>query len=82
MRHPFLMFRLARDMKPRLPSEIQELFPDDVIRRILTFVPHLRKEKPFPTSPSLQRELERIQRSPLRGKNEMYLKEFDDFILK
>jgi hypothetical protein len=69
-------------MKPELPLEIQDLLSVDLVRHIQRFVPHLSKKKSPPTSPSLQRELERLQRSPLRGVNEMYLRGFDDFILK
>ncbi len=69
-------------MKPELPLEIQDLLSVDLVRHIQMFVPHLPKKRTPPTSPSLQRELERLQRSPLRGVNEMYLKGFDDFILK
>lgn len=66
-------------MKPELPIELQERFPKDIVWYISTFVPHL--PRPKKTSLSLQRELERLQRSPLRGKSEMYLRDFMDFIL-
>ena len=68
-------------MKPKLPDEISRTLPTDLLRHIYSFVPPLPPVTPK-HSPSLQRELERIQRSPLRGKNEMYLKGFEDFILK
>lgn len=64
-------------MKPTLPKEIQDILPDDIIRIINSFVPHLSKKK----SPSLQHEIMKLQRSPIRGKNEMFLKGFDEFIL-
>lgn len=68
-------------MKPELPLEIQALLPEDIVRYIRKFVPHIKKSPP--PSPGLLRELERIQRSPLRGKkNEMYMKGYDDFILE
>jgi hypothetical protein len=66
-------------MKPELPKEIQALLPEYVVCHIQKFVPHIKKSPP--PSPSLLRELDRIQRSPLRGKNEMYMKDYDDFIL-
>lgn len=66
-------------MKPQLPDEIRLKFPSEIIHIISSFVPHLPPKKQ--TSPSLQRELKRLQCSPLRGKNEMYLKGFDDFVL-
>jgi hypothetical protein len=67
-------------MKPELPKEVQDLLPKEIVNHIRRFVPHIKKDQPV--SPSLIRELERIQRSPLHGKNEMYLKGFDDFILE
>ncbi len=67
-------------MKPELPDQIKQRFPKEVVGLIMKFVSHLPKEK-MP-SPNLQRELERLQRSPLRGKNEMYLRGLDDFILQ
>jgi hypothetical protein len=68
-------------MKPRLPMEIQDFLPDDIIRIINSFVPHLQKKKTPKVTPSLQYEIMKIQRSPIRGKNEMFLKGFDEFIL-
>ena len=68
-------------MKPKLPDEISRTLPTDLLHHIYSFVPHLPVVKPK-HSPSLQRELERIQRSPLLGKNEMYLRGFEEFILK
>ena len=67
-------------MKPQLPDEIRRLFPSEIVHIIMSYTPHLEPKKVV--SPSLQRELQRIQQSPLRGKNEMYMKEFDDFILE
>lgn len=66
-------------MKPELPMTIQLKFPVEIVSVINSFVPHFPKKKEV--SPTLQRELERIQRSPLKGKNEMYMKTFEDFIL-
>lgn len=69
-------------MKPELPIKIQEHLPEDVVWYISTFVPHFPKPKKTPPcSPSLQRELERLQCSPMRGKNEMYLWGLIDFVL-
>lgn len=76
-------------MKPQLPPEIESLIPNDVLGVIYKFVPHLPKPKKpswgdehgFTSSPSLARELRSLQSSVLRGKNEMYLRELDDFVL-
>lgn len=65
-------------MKPELPREIQVLFPVEVVAHIRSFVPHLAIKT---VSPSLQRELKKIQQSPLKGKKETYLMEFEDFVL-
>jgi hypothetical protein len=66
-------------MKPQLPHEIRLKFPPEIVHIIASYVPHLPlKEYP---SPSLQREFKRIQTPKLHGKNEMYLKDFDDFLL-
>jgi len=68
-------------MKPRLPSEIEAFLPDDILFVISTYLQHLRKPKIKPISPSLQKELTKLQGCDLFGKNEMYLKDLDDFIL-
>jgi hypothetical protein len=41
----------------------------------------LRKPKIKPLSPSFEKELTKLQSYDLRGKNEMYLRDLDDFIL-
>lgn len=66
-------------MKPQLPIEVRKQFPPEVIHLINSFVPHLSKKEP--PSPALQRELLRIQNISLKGKDTMYLKDFNDFIL-
>ena len=63
--------------KPRLPREIESQLPIEIVSLINTFVPKL--PKPRPVSPSLQRELERIQRSPKRNAMDLY--GLDDFVL-
>ena len=68
-------------VKPRLPEQIEKLFPNDVIRVINGYVPHLDKVPSPKTSPSLQRELTRIQTKHLAGKNAMYMSDLDDFVL-
>jgi hypothetical protein len=68
-------------MKPRLPSEIEALLPDDILIMISKYLEHLRKPKVKPASPSLQKELTKIQGFYLFGKNEMYLRDLDEFIL-
>ena len=61
-------------MKPELPPEIAERFPEELVRLIMSFVPS------SPTwSPSLQRELRAL---PTPGKvSPMYLMDLDDFVL-
>jgi len=73
-------------MKPQLPNAIAARLPDDVIRLIDSFVPHLPKKKassPYPctVSPNMERDLRLIQNMVLKGKNEMYLRDLYDFVL-
>lgn len=69
-------------MKPKLPSDVEYLLPEDVVRYLYTFVPHYEKKKKSPPpSPSLQKELLRIQTKSFKGKNEMYMYDFMDFVL-
>lgn len=63
-----------------LPQCIKDELPDDVVRHILAFLPKPSKKKKQ-MSPSLQRELEKIQKLTLKGKNGMYLREFSCFLL-
>ena len=79
-------------MKPHLPPEIEALFPKVVIDQIYKYVPHLKKkERASPHSPCMggsvtmspqaERDLRLIQRCAFKGKSEMYMREFDDFVL-
>ena len=72
-------------MKPELPKEIQSLLPQAIIYKINSYVPHLPKPKPpsmvCSYSPELAKNLQRIQQNALKGKNNMYLRELDDFVL-
>ncbi len=65
--------------KPQLPPEIAALFPPEVVKRIHSFVPPNPKT-PAP-SPRLCADLRRIQNTILRGANEMFLRDLEDFIL-
>ena len=62
-----------------LPQAVKDKLPDDIVNLILTYLP--KKKKKGYISPSLQRELEKIQKLTLKGKCAMYLREFDDFSL-
>jgi hypothetical protein len=63
--------------KPRLPREIELVFPVEIVSLIYKYVPKLPKQPQI--SPSLQRELARLQRSPKRNTMDLY--GLDDFIL-
>ncbi len=64
--------------KPRLPQEIELLFPGEIVTKIYKFVPKL--PKPSPPSPGLQREVERLQKSLKRNSMDLY--GLDDFVLR
>ena len=73
-------------MKPHLPPQIEAILPDDIVRLINSFVPHLRKEKkssdyPCKISPNMERDLRLLQNKVLKGKSDMYLRGLDDFVL-
>jgi hypothetical protein len=68
-------------MKPQLPDEIRLALPSEIVHHIYSYVPHMEKESPKTPSPSLQKELQRIQSVRLKGKSAMYMKEFEDFCL-
>ena len=66
----------------KLPYPLEQRFPVDVVRLIYSYLPPNPVRKyTFPTSPSLQRELYRIQLLHLRGKSTMYMKTLDEFVL-
>ena len=66
-------------MKPRLPKEVELFFPSDVVRYIYTYIPHLVKKEP--PSPTLQKQLMRLQCDKRCVWSSMYLKGLDDFVL-
>ena len=71
-------------MKPELPREITDVLPDDIITHIQSFVPHLpkpKKAKSPSVSPNMERDLRMIQNRFLKGTNNMYMRDLDDFIL-
>lgn len=63
-----------------LPQSIKDTLPDDVVGLILAFLPKPSKKKKA-ISPSLQRELEKLQKMNLKGMKSTYLREFDAFTL-
>ena len=65
--------------KPRLPTEIEFTLPEEIVRHIYRFIPYPRKKKTPPVSPSYQRALEALQKSPKRTAMDLY--GLDDFVL-
>jgi hypothetical protein len=65
-------------MKPRLPRELELLLPPEIVHVIYQYLDASPKPKPLS---GLQREVEKLQRSP-KKQTAMYLKGLDDFILK
>jgi hypothetical protein len=68
-------------MKPQLPMEIQRLLPEEIVRLIDSFVPHLKKAPTPVASPSVERELRNLQSKHYQGCTGMYLQDLEDFIL-
>ena len=63
-------------MKPRLPLHIEYKLPQEIVRRIYRFVPHMKQKT---VSPGLQKNLEKLQRSPKMTSMGMY--GLEDFTL-
>ena len=61
------------------PSALQKL-PDDILHHILRFIPTPPKKKKS-VSPSFQKELYKLQKMTLKGKNNMYMRDLEDFLL-
>jgi hypothetical protein len=62
-----------------LPQEVKDKLPDDIVNLIMTYLP--KKKKKGHISPSLQRELEKLQKLRIKGMNGMYLREFSAFVM-
>jgi len=60
---------------------LRDILPDDLIYVVYTFLPRPAKKKKEPVSPSLQKELTKIQSVVLKGKSGMYMRDLDDFCL-
>lgn len=60
---------------------LRDILPDDLIYVIHTFLPKPPKKKKEAVSPSLQKELTKIQCVLLNGKSGMYMRDLDDFCL-
>jgi hypothetical protein len=63
--------------KPRLPYDIEQKLPVELVRLIYSYVPP--NPKPSPPSPGLQRCLEKLQKSPKRTAMDLY--GLEDFVL-
>ena len=68
-------------MRPRLPWEIQQVLNPDVVWYISQFLTKHDSPKQPQQSPSLEKELRKIQISNLKGKSQMYMKDLEDFLL-
>jgi hypothetical protein len=60
---------------------LKSLLPSDLINVISAYVPQYPKKKKLEVSPSAQKELKRLQYACLKGKNDMYMRDLEDFCL-
>ncbi len=60
---------------------VQTVLPADLIKTIHSYIPQSPKKKKLNVSPSMQKELTKLQSVTLKGKNGMYLRDLDDFCL-
>jgi hypothetical protein len=56
------------------------MLPSELVHVIYQYVPHMKKESPR-HSPTLQKELRKIQTLSLKGKSQTFMKDLDDFCL-
>lgn len=68
-------------MSKDVSTLIQTVLPTDLIKVIYTYVPPIPKKKKLNVSPSMQKELSKLQSVTLKGKSGMYLRDLDDFCL-
>lgn len=71
-------------MKPRLPPELEVIFPKEVIQRIYTFVPHFKKRKTehiLTRSPNGLKDLRIAQQKFISSYNVNFMFELEDFLL-
>lgn len=60
---------------------LSSLLPNDLIRVIDSFCDYPKKKKSPSVSPSMQKELKKIQTMKIRVKSNMYMKGLEDFCL-
>jgi hypothetical protein len=63
-----------------LPQEIKDTIPDDIVGVIESFLPKRSKKRKI-FKPSIQREIEKLQKMKIKGMNDMYLKEFGALVI-
>jgi len=76
--HPFFK-KTPEGIRMFLPQAVKDKLPDDIVNLIMSYLP--KKKKKGHISPSLQRELEKLQKLSLKGMKSTYLREFDVFAL-
>jgi len=59
----------------------ERILPEQIIRNINSFLPRPPKKKKGQISPSMQKEIMKIQSMSLNGKNAMYMRDLEDFCL-
>jgi hypothetical protein len=54
---------------------------DDLLRILITYIPNPPRKWIPRLSPTAERDLRRIQKSMLKGKNDFYMRDLEDFLL-
>ena len=68
-------------MKERLPKQLELQLPPEIVHIVYTFLPPIPKQPPKTPSPQMEKDLRKIQTMSLKGLNEMYLRDLEDFLL-
>jgi hypothetical protein len=67
--------------RAKLPEEIEQLYPEDIINHIYSYIPYPKKQSSPNSNPSLQKELQKIQSNKFNKKSSMYMKGLEHFLL-
>jgi hypothetical protein len=73
-------------MKPRLPREIELVFPPEIVHEIYNYLtkdysPPSSNVSSYKSSPTFLKEITKIQNMNLRGKLGTYMRDLEDFLL-
>ncbi len=84
--YPKYLRKQGRKMKPRLPREVELIFPPEICHEIYKFLtkndsPAPSKPPSYQSSPQFMKEITKLQNMKLNGKLGTYMRDLEDFML-